>query len=111
MVKVIIGNMIIDEITYTCRRCGSANLIRNGRNRYGSQQFRCKDCGKSAVLQPKNRYTEAEKERILAAYRERPSMRGIARIFGISRNTLAVWLKKSSTTAVSAGDLAASRSG
>ena len=26
MVKVIIGNMIIDEITYTCRRCGSHNL-------------------------------------------------------------------------------------
>ena len=91
--------MIIDEITYTCRRCNSANLVKNGHNQYGSQQFRCKDCGKSAVLNPKNSYTAAEKERILAAYRERPSMRGIARIFGISRTTLAAWLKKSPATA------------
>ena len=81
--------MIIDEITYTCPRCESSNLVKNGKNRYGNQQFRCKDCSKSGVLNPKNRHTEAEKERILAAYRERPSMRGIARVFGISRNTLA----------------------
>ena len=29
-----------------------------------------------------------------AAYFERPSMRGISRIFGVSRNTLSKWLKK-----------------
>ncbi len=96
--------MIIDEITYTCGRCESTNLIKNGRNRYGNQQYRCKDCGKSAVLNPKNRHTEAEKEQILAAYRERPSMRGIARVFGISRNTLKAWLKKSQNATTTQGD-------
>ncbi len=90
--------MIIDEITYTCRRCGSANLVKNGHNKYGNQQFRCKDCHKSGVLNPINRHTEAEKERILAAYRERPSMRGIA------RNTLAKWLKKSPNAAGTEGN-------
>jgi transposase-like protein len=99
--------MIIDEITYTCRRCGSANLVKNGHNKAGSQQFRCKNCGKSAVLKPKNRRTEAEKEQILAAYRERPSMRGIARVFGISCNTLAKWLKKSQEAATAKSDPAA----
>ena len=59
------------------------------------------------VLNPKNRRTEAEKEQILAAYRERPSMRGIARVFGISRNTLAKWLKKSQDTAPIESDPAA----
>ncbi len=63
-----------------------------------------KDCGKSAVLNPKNRHTEAEKEQILAAYRERPSMRGIARVFGISRNRLSAWLKKSQNSTATEGD-------
>ena len=63
-----------------------------------------KDCHKSGVLNPINRRTEAEIERILAAYRERPSMRGIARVFGISRNTLAKWLKKSPDAAGAAGN-------
>ena len=99
--------MIIDEITYTCPRCASPNLVKNGKNRYGNQQFRCKDCSKMGVLNPKNRRTEAEKEQILAAYRERPSMRGIARIFGISRNTLAKWLKKSQDAAPIESDPAA----
>jgi transposase-like protein len=40
-------------------------------------------------------YTEDEKERIINAYYERPSMRGIERVFGVARQTLAVWLKKS----------------
>jgi len=96
--------MIIEIKTYTCPRCGSTNIVKNGKNRYGSQQFLCKDCRKSGVLNPKNRYTEEEKEKILAAYRERPSMRGIARMYGISRMTLANWLKKSQSTTNSEGN-------
>ena len=88
--------MIVEEKIYTCRRCGSSNLIKNGKNRYDNQQFLCKDCKKSGVLNPKNTYTEAEKEHVLSAYRERPSMRGISRIYGISRGTLANWLQKKS---------------
>ena len=91
--------MIIEEKIYTCPRCESEELVKNGKNAYGNQQFRCKVCGKSGVLTPKHRRTAAEKEQILAAYRERPSMRGIARTFHISRNTLAKWLKKSQDAA------------
>jgi len=88
--------MIIEEKIYTCRGCDSSNIIKNGKNRYGNQQYLCKDCKKSGVLKPKNSYTEAQKEHILAAYRERPSMRGISRLYGISRNTLSSWLQKKS---------------
>lgn len=101
--------MISETITYTCRGCGSTDLIKNGHNAYGSQQFRCKACGKSAVLKPKNSYTEAQKEQILAAYRERPSMRGIARVFGISRSTLVAWLKKSPATTALESELVTGR--
>ena len=96
--------MIIEEKVYTCPRCESTNLVKNGKNRYGNQQYLCKDCRKSGVLNPKNSYTEEQKEHILAAYQERPSMRGISRLYGISRNTLSRWLKKSAVTAQPEGD-------
>ena len=103
--------MITEEKTYTCPRCGSVNLVKNGKNRYGNQQYLCKDCRKSGVLNPKHRYSEAQKAQILAAYQERPSMRGIARVYGISRQTLTRWLKKSPDAAPPQGDLAACSGG
>ena len=86
--------MVAETTIYPCRRCESTNIIKNGKNRCGNQQYRCKDCGTCAVLQPKVRYSEARKAEILKAYRERPSMRGIQRIFGVTRPTLSSWIKK-----------------
>ena len=86
----MIGKLVI----YTCRACGSQNIVKNGHNASGSQQYWCKDCGKRGVLEPKRGYTEEQKEQILAAYNERSSMRGIQRTFGVSRPTLASWIKK-----------------
>ncbi|MXZ21016.1 MAG: hypothetical protein F4Y84_10520 [Caldilineaceae bacterium SB0665_bin_25] len=37
--------MIQKTITYSCRVCGSTNIVRNGINRLGQQQYHCKDCG------------------------------------------------------------------
>jgi insertion element IS1 protein InsB len=86
--------MVLEIVIHTCHFCGSQNIVKNGHNASGSQQYWCKDCGKRGVLQPKRGYTEEQKEQILAAYNERSSMRGIQRTFGISRNTLTSWLKK-----------------
>jgi insertion element IS1 protein InsB len=86
--------MIVNLETYHCPNCDSVNVVKNGKNSAGSQQFLCKDCGKSAVMYPKYQRSAAEKEQILAMYRERPSMRGVARLHHISRNTLKTLLKK-----------------
>ena len=86
--------MIAKLVIYTCRACGSQNIVKNGHNASGSQQYWCKDRGKRGVLESKRGYTEAQKEQILAAYHERSSMRGIQRTFGVSRPTLAAWIKK-----------------
>ena len=86
--------MIAKLIVYKCRNCDSQNLVKNGHNASGSQQYLCKDCGKRGVLEPKRGYTEAQKEQILSAYHERSSMRGVQRTFGVSRPTLVSWLKK-----------------
>jgi hypothetical protein len=39
-------------------------------------------------------YNDIEKERILNAYQERSSLRGLERTFGVSRKTVSGWLKK-----------------
>jgi len=87
--------MIRIQTTQHCAHCHSQNIIKNGHNAKGKQQYRCKNCGRGGVLNPSVPYTAAEKEQILNAYYERPSMRGIQRMFGVTRPTLAAWLKKS----------------
>ena len=86
--------MIAKLVVYKCRNCDSQDIVKNGHNASGSQQYLCKRCGTHGVLEPKRGYSEAQKEQILSAYDERSSMRGIQRTFGVSRPTLASWLKK-----------------
>ncbi len=85
--------MIVETIIFTCRKCESEDITKNGTNRCGNSQYHCKNCGAYGVLNPKERYTKTEQETILKAYQERSSMRGIERTFGICRQTLATWLK------------------
>jgi len=81
--------------TVLCAHCGSASLIRNGLTRTGKQGYKCKGCGRqSREGAQSERYSAAQKEQILRAYNERPSMRGMQRVFGVSRPTLISWLKK-----------------
>ncbi len=86
--------MITESKVYTCRKCQSNDLVKNGTNASGSSQYHCKTCGAYGVLELKERSTEEKKELIIKVYQERSSMRGIERTFGISRQTLSAWLKE-----------------
>jgi len=89
----MISCMIQVTITYRCRVCGSTNIVRNGTNKW-SPQYHCHDCGAYRVLEPKHPYSEDDKETVLRAYKERSSMRGVERIFHVSRHTLAQWIRE-----------------
>jgi transposase-like protein len=78
-----------------CYHCGSENVKKNGKAPNGKQRYHCKDCHRASLENPEYGYSEERKEEILRAYQERSSMRGISRTFGVARNTLASWLKKS----------------
>jgi len=67
--------------------------VKNGHNPKGKQQYRCKQCGKSGVLDPEVRYTAEQKERILAPTMN-ASLRGIERVFGVRGRRLPRGLKK-----------------
>jgi transposase-like protein len=86
--------MIQETRTDRCTQCGSSHIVKNGRNRYGSQKYHCKACGAYRVLEPKVRYTDAQKDQILRAYQERVSLRGLRRRFGVSIPTVLAWVKK-----------------
>ena len=86
--------MIIETISYLCTRCQSANIYKNGHNKSGNAQFRCKDYGRSSVLKPKIKYTQEQKELIINTYLERGSLRGMQRLFGVAPETLMGWIKK-----------------
>ena len=77
-----------------CTRCQSANIYKNGHNKSGNAQFRCKDCGRSSVLKPKIKYTEEQKELIMNTYLKRGSLIGMQRLFGVAPETLMGWIKK-----------------
>ena len=102
--------MIQEVITHRCPQCQSLDIVKNGHNPKGKQPYRCKACGRSGVVNPSVAYTETEKAQILAAYYERPSMRGLERIFGVARQTLAGWLKKGGPGSHRQGHAAASPS-
>ena len=90
--------MVIQIIS--CYHCGSTDLIRHGKAANGKQKYRCKTCGQCSRQNPgSNAYEPAFQAQVLPAYHERCSLRGVCRIFGISRQTLVTWLKKSRTAA------------
>jgi predicted Fe-S protein YdhL (DUF1289 family) len=63
-----------------CYHCRGDRLVRNGLTQNGKQRYLCSDCGRMSRDDPQaNGYTEAERERILHAYPERSSLRGLSR--------------------------------
>jgi IS1 family transposase/transposase-like protein len=86
--------MLCQIIIYQCRTCGSTDIVKNGTNKCGNQQYHCKNCGAYRVLEAKRGYTQVFKECVLKAYRERMSLRGIERVFGICRQTTLNWLEE-----------------
>ena len=93
--KPLFQAVIEQTEVFECRQCQSTNVVKNGKNACGNQQYHCKDCGAYGVMDPQEKgYSEQQKERILRAYRERGSLRGVERIFGVRRETVSRWLKK-----------------
>ena len=82
-------------ITLKCHPWGSEKIVRAGRPRKGKQRSWWRDCDRrSGENPPPKGYREQAKEIILNAYEERRARRGLARVFGVARQPVSVWLKK-----------------
>ena len=76
-----------------CRKCGSVELVKNGKNAVGNPKFKCKICNFSGVITSR-RFSEETKELLAKSYLERSSLRAVARIFSVSPHSVARWIKK-----------------
>lgn len=87
------------SIIFSCPHCAETERVRRyGRTKQGSERLYCNVCRRAFTPSPKSRSLSAEKERlILNALAEKTPMVGIARTFGVSRNTLYALLKKVSS--------------
>ncbi|CAG1012735.1 hypothetical protein ANAEL_04492 [Anaerolineales bacterium] len=48
--------MIAKLVVYKYRNCDSQNIVKNGHNASGSQQYLCKDCSKRGVLESASKW-------------------------------------------------------
>jgi len=93
--QLFFGGHRMITIKLRCSHCQSENVVRNGKTAKGKQKYLCRNCGRQSRDNPKSSaYSEVRREEILRAYREKSSIRGVSRIFGVSRNTISSWLKR-----------------
>ena len=55
--------MIIETKVYSCRKCQSEDLVKNGTNASGNSQYHCKARGAYGVLERTERASDGRKER------------------------------------------------
>lgn len=68
-----------------CPRCGSHHPIKNGSTHNGQPKCQCNDCGRQFIINPsKQPISEETKQLIDKLLYERISLRGIARVTGVS---------------------------
>jgi transposase-like protein len=86
--------MIQIIVTYTCSRCESPNIARNGHDYKGSQKYHCKDCGRYGTLNAQQGYDASIQAQVKRGVLERLSLRGMERMVSISRRTIHRWLTR-----------------
>jgi IS1 family transposase/transposase-like protein len=80
---------------HKCKRCQSENIVLNGKNKSGSQTYKCNDCGACRVLFSVKKTRNMDPDALARTYQGRNSLRSTARIFGVSHFTVSALLKKS----------------
>ena len=86
--------MVITKHTYN--EYQSENIVLNGKNKSGSQTYKCNDCDICQVLFGVKKTKDIDLNTLNKTYQERNSTRSTERIFGITHVTVWNYLKKSS---------------
>lgn len=73
----------------TCPNCGSHDINKNGTTRHGNQNYKCRDCGRQFVENPKwRRISDDTKSTIQRLLIEKIPLAGIARSLLVSESWL-----------------------
>ena len=75
----------------TCPKCGSQYTVKNGHIHNGKERFKCGDCGRQFVENPRNKViSQLTKDLIDKLLLQKISLAGIARVTNVSE----LWLQK-----------------
>lgn len=78
-----------------CPNCNSENLVKNGFNKTDKQLYRCKQCGRQFVLNPKKSTISSDTKQLIdRLLLERLSLAAIARAVGVSETWLQHYVNK-----------------
>lgn len=78
-----------------CPRCGKNEIVKNGSLTNGKPKYKCKDCGRQFVENPKKgRISDETKELIDKLLLERLPLAAIARVTGVSEQWLQSYVNK-----------------
>jgi transposase-like protein len=77
-----------------CPQCKHTDAqIKDGRNRSGSQRYKCKDCGARYTPEPNiNGYPDEVRHQALQMYVDGNNLRRIGRHLGVSPQSVANWV-------------------
>jgi len=81
-----------------CPHCYGTHILKKTRTEDGREEYFCPYCNMGGLVEPKHKYSEAQKLQILE-HHERYSPEGIHKTFGVSPSTLAKWRKQRKKTA------------
>jgi transposase-like protein len=76
-----------------CKECGASKYVKNGFVQ-GVQRYKCKECGKNFVEGDKRqKYTTADRLKVLKLYLENCGIRTIERLTGIRNSQVSQWIE------------------
>ena len=68
-----------------CKGCGSIKLVKNGKNKLGSQRYKCKEWGGSFIERDgRLKYGLEKRLKVISMYLEGVEIRSIERLEGVS---------------------------
>ena len=78
-----------------CPRCGSEHVVRNGYLGNEKPKFKCQECGRQFVEDPKRQPIPEETQALIdKLLLERISLAGIARVTGVSERWLQYYVNR-----------------
>jgi len=77
-----------------CKGCGSNKLSKNGKNKLGSQRYKCKECGRVFIEGDARLKHGLEKRlKVINMYLEGIGIRSIERLEGVSNPLIIYWIR------------------
>jgi transposase-like protein len=83
-------------VELVCKKCGSANVKKNGLTKSGRQKYHCRACGVYTITLEGRRDWPALLAKVERLHHQGMSQRAIAEETGVSRPTIIAYLKKKS---------------